>query len=268
MFAPYSDTTLWPTFDISTAGYAKNFVLGFVVADDAMDPSWGGYHKVESNFYSDIIARVLKNKGNLICSFGGASGAELATAIHEVEPLVAAYDLTIQKYNFKFIDFDIEGTAVSNIKANKLRAKAIEKLIAKHKDLHVSLTVPVMPYGFDAHVKKLIEMTPHHLLNIMAMDFGNEKDMFEAVKKSLMAARKFTDKPLGVTVMIGKNDTPEIFTLKDARKLAQFAKENSFIKRLSFWAIERDRGVKGNLDHSSKIDQKPFEFSQIFNSVY
>ena len=58
MFAPYTDTTLWPTFAISTVGLVSNFALGFVIADYDNDPSWGGYYKIDSDFYSDIISKV------------------------------------------------------------------------------------------------------------------------------------------------------------------------------------------------------------------
>jgi len=63
--------------------------------------------------------------------------------------------------------------------------------------------------------------------------------------------------------MIGKNDTGEIFSLDDAKCLKQFAKNNLWIKRLSIWSIERDQGLKGDLNKSSQVDQEPFEFSKI-----
>lgn len=266
MFAPYTDTTLWPTFNIADIKLINDFTLGFVVLDKDKDPSWGGWHKVSSSFYSDIISRV---KGNLICSFGGASGAEIATKLDTVEDIFAAYDFTISKYNFKFVDFDIEGPAMYNTNANIKRAKAIKKLKEKHKDLHVSLTVPVMPSGLDQDALNLIKITPHDLVNIMAMDFGNEKDMAAAVIKAIESTKKQIKSDLGVTVMIGKNDTPETLWPKDAMKIANYISKNkSWIKRVSFWSIERDQGKNGPLSSSTKIDQKPLEFTKIFKNVY
>lgn len=268
MFAPYTDTTLWPTFDISQVTRVNDFTLGFVVADYDHEPSWGGYYPVASDFYSDIISRVKKKKGRLICSFGGAQGDELATVIDRSNDIFAAYDKVIRKYNFKYIDFDIEGPALYNQEANKKRATAIRNLKKKYKELHVSLTVPVMPYGLDKDALALISRTPHDLVNIMAMNFGYESNMYRAVVDAILATRSQIKTDLGVTVMIGKNDTTETFTLSDAKKLAQFVVEHSFIKRVSFWSLERDQGKLGGLAFSSKINQEPWDFSKLFNKIY
>ena len=268
MFAPYTDTTLWPTFDISQVPGVNDFTLGFVVADYDNEPSWGGYYPVSSDFYSSIISKIKKNKGRLICSFGGADGQELATVIERPNDIFAAYDKVIRKYNFKYVDFDIEGSALHNKEANKKRATAIRNLKKKYKELHVSLTVPVMSFGLDKDTLDLINKTPHDLVNIMAMDFGNEPDMYRAVVDAVMAARKQIKSDLGVTVMIGKNDTPEIFTLKDAENFADFVREHSFIKRVSFWSIERDSGKKGDLAHSSQQNQKPWAYSKHFYKLF
>lgn len=266
MFAPYTDTTLWPTFDISEMKLINDFTLGFVVLDKDKDPSWGGYYKVSSDFYSDIISKV---RGKLICSFGGAAGVEIATGFDSVDDIFSAYDYTISKYRFKFADFDIEGSALQNEEATAKRALAIKMLKEKHKSLHVSLTLPVSTRGLDKTTLDLIKKTPHDLVNIMAMDFGHEKNMGVAVIQALEATKKQTSSPIGVTVMIGKNDTPEIFTLENAKTLVEYIKKNkSWIKRLSFWSLQRDQGKNGPLSHSSKIDQEPWEFTKLFKNVY
>lgn len=266
MFAPYVDTTLWPILNIADINLINSFTLGFVVAGENNEPSWGGVYPVASDFYSDIIH---KTKGPLICSFGGAEGSELALKIESTEKLYAAYDDVVEKYRFKFLDFDIEGGAVADIAANKRRAQAIKKLQKKHPNLHISLTVPVMPHGLDNDVLQLIKTTPHQLVNLMTMDFGNQKNMFEAVASAARSAREQIKEDIGITVMIGKNDTPEIFSLEDAKHLAEYVKRNkSWIKRLSFWSMHRDQGRDGPLSHSSKIDQTKWEFTSIFKSVY
>jgi chitinase len=268
MFAPYTDTTLWPTFDISSVSQVNDFTLGFVVADYDNEPSWGGYYPVASDFYSDIISKVKKNKGRLICSFGGADGNELATVIEKPNDIFAAYDKVIRKHNFKFVDFDIEGSALYNTVANKKRATAIRNLKKKYKDLHVSLTVPVMPYGLEKDVLNLVDKTPHDLINIMTMNFGNEANMYRATVDAVLATRKQVKADLGVTIMIGKNDTPETFTLKDAENFVNFAREYPYIKRVSIWSLERDAGIQGELAHSSQQKQKPWAYSKLFSKIY
>jgi len=72
MLVPYTDVTLWPTFDISTAP-AKSYLLGFVVADSDSEPSWGGYHKTTSDFYVDMISKVRQKGGDVYVSFNNES---------------------------------------------------------------------------------------------------------------------------------------------------------------------------------------------------
>lgn len=262
MLVPYTDTTLWPTFDISTAP-AKNYLLGFVVADSDSEPSWGGYHKTTSDFYVDMISKVRQKGGDVYVSFGGASGRELATVIESQEKLFLAYKQVVDKYALKQIDLDIEGLAIYNKEACERRGAAILDLMNIYPSLKVSLTVPVMPSGLSQDALDCIAVTPHDLLNIMAMDFGREKNMGVAVVSALTATRKQTKKKIGVTVMIGVNDTGEVFTLNDAKFLKSFADKNKWIDRISFWSIERDLGVAGSLAHSSQIRQKKFEFSNL-----
>ncbi len=262
MLVPYTDVTLWPTFDISTAP-AKNYLLGFVVAGFDSQPSWGGYHKTTSDFYLDTISKVRKNGGDVFVSFGGASGRELATVIQSREQLFLAYKQVVDKYKLKQIDLDIEGLAIYDKEACQRRGAAIRDLINVYPSLKVSLTLPVMPSGLNEYAVACMKVTPHDILNVMAMDFGNEQNMGTAVISALQSVRKQTKKKIGVTVMIGVNDTGEVFTLKDAVLLKNFARDNPWVARISFWSIERDLGTSGSLAHSSQISQKRFEFSNL-----
>ena len=61
------------------------------------------------------------------------------------------------------------------------------------------------------------------------------------------------------------NDTGEIFNQDSAIRVKAFADETEWVKRLSFWSLNRDTGKDGKLDVSSKIKQTPWEFCGIFN---
>jgi len=269
MYSPYTDTTLYPTYDISTVPDVKCFTLGFIVADGKKNPSWGGYYPISTDFYKDIMAKVRANGGELICSFGGASGAELATVVKNVDDLYCKYKAVIDTYQFNSIDFDIEGPGLSDRDAIDRRAHAILKLLNCYPDLQVSVTLPVMPDGLDDDGLYVVQSTPCDLVNIMAMDYGTIKkgDMGRAACDAATATRKQTGKDIGITPMIGRNDTwesGEIFDQGDAYTVKGFQVKNSWVKRLGCWAIERDRGVMGDLNWSSQIYQDPFEFSEIF----
>jgi len=261
MLAPYVDLTLWPTFDINDAPGLTCVSLGFIVSDNENDPSWGGFYKMEQNFYRSQLS---KFKGKVICSFGGASGHELAVTTYDVNELVKKYSSVINRYKFKNIDFDIEGKDLDNVEANKRRAKAIEMLYDSYPDLKVSCTLPVSTKGLDSNALKVALETPCSLINIMAMDYGQEKDMAAAAISAAIATRKQTKKNIGITVMIGVNDTGEIFKLGDAEKIKSFASANKWVKRISYWSLNRDLGVHGDLNHSSQVYQEPFEFLKTF----
>ena len=65
--------------------------------------------------------------GDVVLSFGGAEGTELALVCDDAQ-LVTAYRSVIDAYGATHVDFDIEGAAVHNTLANTRRAKAIAKL--------------------------------------------------------------------------------------------------------------------------------------------
>jgi len=166
----------------------------------------------------------------------------------------------------KSIDFDIEGGALLDIDSCHRRGQAIMELKKYYPKLEISMTVPVMPNGLDEDALACMAVTPHDLLNIMAMDFGTEIDMGLAVTQAIQATRQQTTKKIGVTVMIGKNDTIEVFTLTDAKYLKEFLKKTLWVTRVSIWSIERDIGIFGSLAKSSQIKQKKYEFTNILKS--
>lgn len=258
MVWPYVDTTISPSIDFSSIPHIDGLHLGFVIADSDKDPSWGGYHKVSSGYMDKRIAGFKKE---LICSFGGAAGKELAQVCNDEFELYEKYKLVVEKYNFKVLDFDIEGQALSDSKANDRRVRALNLLKKNYPKLRLHVTLPVSPSGLLYDAMQLVD--DFQVVNIMAMNYGNVKEMGGAACEAATMAHKQTGKPIGITVMIGKNDSGEVFTLEDAKQLSEFSKHNHWVVFLSFWSVHRDRGVGGGLESSSQIIQKPWEFSSI-----
>jgi len=144
MLYPYVDTTLSPAIDFTTIPHIDGLHLGFVIADSSKDPSWGGHYKVSSDY---MDKRIRNFKKPLICSFGGAAGAELATVCKDEYELFTKYKYVIEKYNFKIIDFDIEGAALGNLPSIEIRNKAIRMLRKAFPKLKIHVTLPVSPNG-------------------------------------------------------------------------------------------------------------------------
>ena len=109
----------------------------------------------------------------------------------------------------------------------------------------------------------------------MAMDYGGAvADMFGAAQSAANATKGqlnsvgYGSAQLGITVMIGQNDSPgEIFTIANAQSLRN---ANLGASMLSFWSMGRDNGGcpgQGSASPScSGVSQSPFQFSSILRS--
>jgi len=306
VFAPFVDMGLYPTYDLVAAARdqgIKHFNLAFIVADTQNRPSWGGYDEYAVNGGAfDMAARaqiagVRALGGDVIVSFGGASGRELAQAITDVTALKNAYQTAINAYGLTRIDFDIEGGAVADRASVDRRSQAIAALqrdaAAAGRPLEVWFTLPVLPTGLTHDGVYLLESALRYGVviggvNIMAMDYGDSAApnpqgrmgdyAIQAATSLFNQLRTLygsgpTDAQLwhmvGVTPMIGLNDvTTEVFDQQEARELLAFAQQKG-IGMIAMWSLNRDQqNQAGQIAYvdlkSSSILQQPYEFSHIF----
>lgn len=109
------------------------------------------------------------------------------------------------------------------------------------------------------------------VVNIMVMDDGDSRDMGAAAVSAVPGTLKqlkavwpaSTYANLGITPMIGQNDTSsEVFTYDDAETLVQFARANG-VRRLAFWSLNRDQacGPDDTLDSCSGLRQDPLDYT-------
>ncbi|KAJ1339793.1 hypothetical protein BSLG_005581 [Batrachochytrium salamandrivorans] len=285
VFAPYCDVLLWPTFDIATAAATiknKHFTLAFITADGSGKAAWGGIVPLSQGFYSQYIASLRALQGDVIVSFGGATGQELALVPNN--NLVAEYKSVIDMYSLTYIDFDIEGAATMDVAANTRRAKALATIKKMYPGIKISYTLPVLPSGLTSDGVEVLKNAAANGLvidavNIMAMDYGSGAAPNGATGMggyAIAAAQStraqlqpiFPSATIGITPMIGQNDVrDEIFGLQDATQLLKFAQANSWISLLSFWSINRDTSVFSNaLYASSGIKQNMFDFANIMSA--
>jgi hypothetical protein len=297
VFAPYVDMLLWPTPSLSGIASdtgAKFFSAGFIVAGSGCQATWGRHYTMSDGFLIDDIASLRKLGGDVIVSFGGAAGTELALACSSAEALQAQYQSVIDTYGLRRLDFDIEGNALANTAANDRRAKSIAALQTAAKDLGrtlaVQFTLPVMPSGLTPDGINLLANAIDNkveigVVNVMAMDYGRSYigDMGQYAEQAMtntitMIKELYVNKRIvktdgevaamvGVTPMIGLNDvSPEVFTLEDASYLRQVAADTG-IGLLSFWSATRDRPCTRRQVVSptcSGIDQTAWDFTNIF----
>ena len=143
--------------DCNDACGLKHYTLAFIIArqegrgQDAKylkEPSWDGRIPIEQDLYKDQIDAIRKRGGDVIMSFGGAGGKELANVIDDPVQLEAAYQKVIDRYKFNWLDFDVEG---NNLAKGRLdsehRNTALANLQKKNPGLVISFTLPVDPNG-------------------------------------------------------------------------------------------------------------------------
>ena len=286
VFAPYMYIGAGDHFQLTHCDDAcgqKFYTIAFVIAGrDGKQPAWDGRWPMEGNLYADQINAIRSRGGDVIVSFGGEAGAEIAIAETNVTALEAEYQSAMDRYKLTWLDFDIEGDALDNSDANARRNTALADLQKKNPGLIISYTLPVDPNGISRESQSLLADAVSkglkvHSANVMTMDFGSHfskgKKMSDVSIASALKAHEqcqaiSSDIQIGLTPMIGQNDEHgEVFTQDDATALERWAEGQPWICSLSFWASNRDAGHLGKNktdNDTSGIPQKPWEYTTIF----
>jgi chitinase len=274
----------WPTpslTDMATAGNLKNFTLAFITASGCK-AMWFNAYDPRAAWSRDQIDAIRSRGGDVKISFGGASGIELAQACSTAAATEAEYQAVVDAYNLKYIDLDIEGSAVAEPTTIARRSQALKLLQTARPNVRVSLTLPVLPEGLTADGLNVVRSARDagvslDMVNIMAMDYqrssgdyGNfavqaAQSTFSQLK-GLYPSRTDAQiwRMLGVTPMLGKNDDGGTYDQNDARQMVTYAKTNH-LGMLAFWEMTRDRNAcNGALYMCTNIPQQPYEFSKIF----
>jgi hypothetical protein len=295
--APFVDMGAWPTPSlpqIAAATGLKDFSLGFIInGSTPCTASWFGDYNTSTAWDAADITAIRAAGGDVLPSFGGENGTELAQSCTDVPSLTAQYQSVVNTYGLDHIDFDIEGGAVADHASIDRRSAAIAAVqaaqAAKGLDLKVTLTLPVLPSGLTADGLYVLQSAHNYgvkvtVVNGMAMDFGDTEapspsgkmgtyaiDSAQAVRAQIASvwtglSTAQTWAMVGVTPMIGQNDeSDEVFGLSDAQQLITFADQNH-LGELAFWAVTRDQSCTGSggLSTCTEISQTPYQFSDLF----
>jgi Glycosyl hydrolases family 18 len=258
----------------------KHYTLAFFQDGGGCTPEWGGSIPLSANHYADQIDALRRSGGNVIFSFGGAAGVDLAVTCASPAALQAAYQAVVTQYHATAIDLDVEGSPLSDAPSIDRRNVALRALEIANPSVKVTYTLPASPSGLTSEGVDLLRNavtngTRVDYVNVMAMDYGGPRTNMgqDAVGAAQGAGAQIgslgIQASIGVTVMIGQNDeAAEIFGLEDADTLLTFAKANRFVGLLSFWSAGRDNGrCPGQTAASSEcsgIAQSDFAFTNKF----
>jgi hypothetical protein len=271
VFAPYMYIGSGDDFKLTDCDDAcglKHYTLAFIIArqdgygKDAKyfkDPSWDGRIPMDQNLYHEQIDAIRKRGGDVIMSFGGEAGKEMANVIDDPVELEAAYQKVIDQYKFTWLDFDVEGNNLDKGRRDSERRNAVlASLQKKNPGLIISYTLPVDPDGISEASQALLadakaKGVKVHSANIMVMYFGKRfigkgKSEGELGAESANAAYAQIQKidpsiQIGLCPCLGRNGNGgEVFDIEDAKTLKAFADKTPWVCSLHYWSINDDSG--------------------------
>jgi len=281
--APYAE--MWNNPSTLMAAYNatgnKYYTLAFIISQGTCNATIDGDTAITDAGWNSAINSLRAAGGDVIASFGGASGTEL-TSCSTVSTMQAQYKRVIDQFNLTRIDLDIEGSTLDDTAANDRRNTALANLQAQYaaagRTLAVDYTLPANPTGLESNSISLLNNAKSHnlnvsVVNIMTMDYGPAMDMGQAAISAANALHTqlgqiWTTKTSaqlwameGNCPMIGVNDTSaEVFTTQDAQEVESFAAANG-IQLLAFWSLGRDNQA------ASGTPQSNYQFTNIFKAI-
>jgi hypothetical protein len=302
VFAPYMYIGTGDNFKLTDCDDAcgqKYYTLAFIIALEngrgrsatyLKEPAWDGRTPMEKNLYLDQIQAIRQRGGDVIMSFGGEGGRELAIVEDDPARLQADYQAIIDRYKFTWLDFDIEEANLDQFpQASQRRNAVLAALQAKNPGLRISYTLPVDPDGISDSSQALLADAKAKGLqvysaNLMVMYFGRK---FVGKGKSegelgIESAGKAHDQILqidptiqiGLCPCLGRNGSrDEVFELDDAKEIRAFADQTPWVCSLHFWSINDDaarprrrRATQPSATSQPATAPKPWAFANVFKS--
>ena len=261
-FAPYIDVTSDQALDLLQ--YKKNtginaFSLGFFLGNNGCsNPSWGLVPLDQPKVISKVN-EFKNNGGQIIVSSGGQGGTYLDEVCSTAEQLAAAYQKVLNVIGTKHIDLDVE----KEIDVDKMN-KALVILQKNNPGLTISFTLPADQNGLNDLGKRVLSSAKSKGINVdvvnpMCMEFTPRGTYGEGVigcaQSTLANVRQYWPNAgygmIGITPMIGTNGNGVSFSVSDAQKVTQWAKQNG-IGRLAFWNYYNDLKNDNNNNAYSK----------------
>jgi chitinase len=254
--------------DLSATG-TSHYTLAFLIPQSGCTPMWEAGNYPVGSFTSEINS--LKSAGgDVIISFGGAQGGELAQTCTDVGSLTAAYKNIVDTYGVTRLDFDIEGGVLGDTAATTRRDQALAALQQQEPGVQVDFTLAVDPTGLPGDQINLLTDAKNQgvnvsVVNLMTMDYyDNQPVINDALSSAQGAAGQLASlygistsaayAKEGLTPIAGKNDDGAMFSQSDAQTLENFAASNG-VAELSFWEVDSYDKATG------------YAYSGLFNAI-
>lgn len=252
--------------------------MAFVLSNGACNPQWDGFRPLTGGVDQGMVNTVRAAGGDIVPSFGGASGNKLETSCTSAAALAGAYQRVISAYGLRAINIDIETDAYSNATVQQRTVDALKIVRSANPGITIYVTFPADQNGPDA---SMINRAAAGGLTvdgwtIMPFDFGgNGQDMgalstqsAEGLKNRLVAAYGYSAdqayRHSGISSMNGITDVGENVSVADFRTMLAYAQVHH-LARLTFWSVNRDRPCAGGVaDSCGGVAQAAWDYTRVF----
>jgi hypothetical protein len=266
-----------PTTVMSATG-VRWFTMAFILSNGTCNPQWDGQRPLIGGVDQGTVNAVRGAGGNVMPSFGGASGNKLESSCGSAGTLANAYQQVINAYGLRAIDIDIEGDAYNNGTVQQRTVDALKTIRANNPGLSIMVTFPSNQSGPDSSLinRAAASGLTVDAWTIMPFDFGGAgQDMAQltiratdGLKNAVRNAYGYSDdvayRHSGISSMNGRTDVGETVTQNNFRTILAYASQHH-LARLTFWSTNRDRPCTGgSADSCSGISQSNWEFTSIF----
>lgn len=281
--APYVDVTFpnRPVLtDVARATGHDDFVLSFILAgEDGCNPSWGGNLPLDDAALVADVAALRSAGGEVVVASGGAHGPYLENACSGSTELAGAYRAALDAVDTNALDVDIESEVPAAVVTEALAELQRERETAVTLTLQVQGESGLTPQAVEflhAAAEQELDVT----VNAMVMNFDPEGEWADSLVPAAQAtveqmgevwpgtSSEALYRRLGLTLMIGRNDTGVVTTVSDVERVLEHARANN-VGFLGFWSLARDNGgCPGQEVASSEcsgLDQAPYEFTKVFS---
>ncbi|AEV82374.1 chitinase [Actinoplanes sp. SE50] len=267
---------------VTAATGVRWFTMAFMLNSGTCDPKWDGSRPLTGGQDQTAITTIRADGGDVIVSFGGASGPWLEHYCGSASALAAAYQKVIDAYGLKAIDIDIEGTPYDSATDQQKTVDALKTIKANNPGITTYITLGSGTGGPDDSLIKRAAAAGLVVdgWGIMTFDWGNTGgnqgqltiQAADGLKNKLKSAYGWSDAEayhhVGISSMNGITDEHATVTLADMQTITAYAQQHT-IARLTFWSLNRDRQCPGaypNDDTCSGVAQSAYQFTKIIGA--
>jgi chitinase len=238
---------------VAEATGVAHVVLAFAPAGDAgRESAWGGITPMDDPVLRAEIDALRARGGDVTPATGGATGSYLENTCRTAEDPARAYARVLDATGANRIDVAIEAPVPADVLVAALGR------LQRGRGTAVTLTLPIGLQGLTPAGLDLVHRTAPAGLDVtvngMDMNVTTGGDwgqaMVDAAHATLDQVRRAhpdgseadQDRSLGITIMIGRNDTGAVTTPADARTVLDFARSRG-IGFPGMWPLGRDSGA-------------------------